>query len=163
MSIQLCYFCVLDQEKLWFWMCLRHMSKLCHFCLFLSCVLGVFNRAVATPDTGSRAQPESSITIYIVERELACLVYLCLHPLHTKVVNLGSFHWALSLFIYFRSMSGLSRSCCRQVWSAIKRGVGTTFSYQIKRKYAPNSSNKGSIRPQECPHWIFLFHCRLFD
>jgi len=31
------------------------------------------------------------------------------------VVSLGSMRWALLLFMYFRSMSGLSHSCCR--WS----------------------------------------------
>jgi len=45
--------------------------------------------------------------------------------------------------------------------SAQKRDVETTFPHQIKRKTAPNSSNKVSIRLQEFPHWIFLFHCRL--
>jgi len=29
------------------------------------------------------------------------------------VINLGSMHWAMLLFKYFRSMSGLSHSCCR--------------------------------------------------
>jgi len=37
-------------------------------------------------------------------------------------------------------------------------GMGTQFPHQIKRKNAPNSSNKVSIRLQEFPHWIFLFH-----
>ena len=41
------------------------------------------------------------------------------------------------------------------------RGVGTLFPYEIIRKTASNSSNAVSIRLQEFPHWIFLFHCRL--
>jgi len=45
--------------------------------------------------------------------------------------------------------------------SANKRGVETPFPHQIKRKTAPASSIKVSIRVQEFPHWIFLFHCRL--
>jgi len=45
--------------------------------------------------------------------------------------------------------------------SAKTSGVGTAFPHQIKRETAPNSSNKVSIRLQEFPHWIFLFHCRL--
>jgi len=35
------------------------------------------------------------------------------------------------------------------------------FPHQIKRKTAPNLLNKVSIRLQEIPHWIFLFHRRL--
>ena len=46
------------------------------------------------------------------------------------------------------------------VTSAIKRGAGTAFPYQVTRKSAPNSSIKVSIRLQEFLHWIFLFHCR---
>jgi len=39
--------------------------------------------------------------------------------------------------------------------------VLTPFPHQIKRKTAPNSSNKERIRLQEFPHSIFLFHSRL--
>jgi len=44
-----------------------------------------------------------------------CLLCLCLPPLTLliKAVNLGSFHWALSLFIYFRCMPDLWSSRCR--------------------------------------------------
>jgi len=28
------YFCVQDVEKLWFWMCVRQVSVLCHFACF---------------------------------------------------------------------------------------------------------------------------------
>jgi len=52
--------------------------------------------SLATPALGL-----SSITIYTAERELARFAYLCHHPFHKQVVNLGSFHWALSLFILF--------------------------------------------------------------
>jgi len=45
--------------------------------------------------------------------------------------------------------------------AVLKRGVGTPFPHQIKRKTASNNSNKVSIRLQEFPHWIFLFHYRL--
>jgi len=48
-----------------------------------------------------------------------------------------------------------------QECSAKKRGVGTPFPHQIKRKAAPNSLNKVSVCLQELLHWIFLFHCRL--
>jgi len=43
--------------------------------------------------------------------------------------------------------------------SAKKRGVGKPFPHQTKRKTAPNRSNNASIRLQEFPRWIFLFHC----
>ena len=33
-------------------------------------------------DSDTRVQPESSITIYIAERQLAHFVYLCHHPIH---------------------------------------------------------------------------------
>ena len=40
-------------------------------------------RFVTSGDCGTRAQPESSITIYnIAECELDCFAYLCHHPLH---------------------------------------------------------------------------------
>jgi len=42
------------------------------------------------------------------------------------VVNLGSMRWALLLFAYFRSMSGLSDSCCR--WPESKTVVSSTRS-----------------------------------
>jgi len=44
---------------------------------------------------------------------------------------------------------------CRGV--VLKKGVGTPFPHQIKRKTAPNSSNKVSIRLQEFSHWISCF------
>ena len=39
--------------------------------------------------------------------------------------------------------------------------MGTPFPYQMKRKTAPNISNKVSIPLHEFPHWIFRYHCRL--
>ena len=44
-----------------------------------------------------------------------------------KVVNWGSFNWVLSLIIYFRSMSGLSRSCCRWPEEKIPFAVGVLY------------------------------------
>jgi len=41
-----------------------------------------FLKSEISLDTGTRAHPESSITICIVERELACFVHLCYQPLH---------------------------------------------------------------------------------
>jgi len=61
---------------------------LCHFCLFFKRVLGVFNSPVVTPAHGLvRVQPESSITIYVGERELVCFVYLRHRPTMEKVTQ----------------------------------------------------------------------------
>jgi len=49
-----------------------------------------------------------------------------------------------------------------QEYSAKKRGVGTPFPHQIKRKAAPNNLNKVSICLQKLLHTIFLFHCRFW-
>ena len=53
----------------------------------------------------------------LYRRMRACFVYLCHHPRShfTKFLNRPLFFGPcqLSLFIYLRSMSGLSRSCCR--------------------------------------------------
>ena len=106
--------------KLVIWMCLRQVSMLCHFCLFLYYVLGVFNSLVATPAHG----PSPSLRLRFISENASLLcvfVPTSTVPLH-QVVNSGSFLWALSLFIYVRSMSGLSRSYCRwPEWNNIVR------------------------------------------
>jgi len=81
----------------------------------LSCVLRVFNSAVAT--SAQRLLGLSRVFDYdLYWRKRACMLFIFVPPtavpLH-YVVNLGSFHWTLSLFIYFRSMFGLLRSYCR--------------------------------------------------
>jgi len=48
------------------------------FACFLSCVLGVFNRSVATPGSSGLAHV-FDYTLY--RRMRACFVYLCHHPL----------------------------------------------------------------------------------
>ena len=101
MSIQSCYFCVLDVEKLWFWMCIRQVSILCHFSQFiLSCVLRVFNSAVAT--SAQRLLGLSRVFDYDLywrrESELACCLYLYHQPrshfttLLTWVLFIGPCH-----------------------------------------------------------------------
>jgi len=42
----------------------------------------------------------------------------------------------------------------------LKKRCGNVVPHQITRKTALNSSNEVSIRLQEFPHWIFLFHSR---
>jgi len=76
------------------------------------CLLGkVFvqkplNHVSAVAISSTRDQPESSTTLYIVESGLACLLCMFVPPPTSliKVVNSGSFRWALSVFIYFRFM-----------------------------------------------------------
>ena len=59
---------------------LRQVSMLCHFCLlFKLCSWCLQQPSVDSGTRAPRAQPWSSITIYIGERELACFVYLCHH------------------------------------------------------------------------------------
>ena len=81
-SIQSCYFCVLDVEMLWFWMCLRQVSILCHFFLFLRCVLVVFNSPVLTLAHRLLGHSPSLRLWFILENAslLACFIYLCHHP-----------------------------------------------------------------------------------
>jgi len=57
----------------------------------------------------------------------------------------------LNLRVYFSDVPH-TQGC-----SARRRGVGTPVPHQMKRKTAPNNSNKVSIRLQEFPHWIFVF------
>jgi len=89
MSIQSCYFCVRDVEILWFWMCLRQVSILCHFCLFFKLVLGV----LPTPAHGLLGHSPCLCLLFILEN--ASLLYVFVPPptvpLH-KVVNSGYFH-----------------------------------------------------------------------
>ena len=70
---------------------------------------------------------------------------LCiLVPPHTSlimVVNLGSLHWALSLFKYFRSVSGLLDSCCR--WPTSKRIVSSTRSIDFVRSRFTRPATRG--------------------
>jgi len=56
---------------------------LCHFCLFLSCVLGVFNSPVATPAHGLLGLSSSRRLRFASEKAslLALYIYLCHHPL----------------------------------------------------------------------------------
>ena len=62
-----------------------------------------FKSCVGSGDSSTRDQPEPLTTL--VERELACFCVFVLPPTSLiKVVNSGSFHWALSVFIYFRFM-----------------------------------------------------------
>ena len=104
MSSQSYYFCVLDVEKLWFWMCLRQISILRPFCLFLSGILDIFNSPVPIAAHGS----SGIVRVFVYDlywRKLACLFCIFVLPravpLHW-IVDSGSFHRALSLLICFR-------------------------------------------------------------
>jgi len=66
--------------------------------------------------------------------------------------------------VHIKRKSGVfARQPFAQGCVAKKSGVGTPFPHQITRKTASNSSNEVSIRLQEFPQWIFLFHCRLLN
>jgi len=106
------YFCVQDVEKYGFECVLRQVSKLCHFCP--TCFQAVF-LLFLTAQWRFRYTGSSGLARFldydVYWRTQACL--LCIFvpqptvPLH-YFVNSSSFVWAFSLFIYFRSMSGLS-------------------------------------------------------
>jgi len=91
MSIQSCYFCVQDEDKFWFWMCLRQVLTLCHFCC---CVLGVFNSPVATPAHGLLGLNPSRWLRFISENaSKLALYFLCHHHrLLTQALFFGPCH-----------------------------------------------------------------------
>jgi len=104
MSIPSCYFYVIDVEKLWFWMCLRHISMLSHFCLFFKLCSGVFNNPVATPALGLLDLFVTRIFDYdLYWRTQACL--LCIFvPSLTRALFTGPCHclWIFVPFLTFR-------------------------------------------------------------
>jgi len=51
-----------------------------------------------------------------------------------------------TLYLELKNKSPISRGV------VLKKGMGTAFPHQIKRKTAPNSSCEVSICPQEFPH-----------
>jgi len=77
------YFCVLDVEKLWFWMCLRQAAYQCCVILpvFLRWVIGVFNSPVATPAHGLLGLSLSLRLRFISENAsmLALYIYATTH------------------------------------------------------------------------------------
>ena len=102
MSIQSCYFCVQDVEKLWFWMCLRQVAYQC--CVIFACSfcaeLLVFLFSTAQwqlRHTGSSGW--AWVFDYdSYRRTQACFVYLCHHPrshstkLLTRALFIGPCH-----------------------------------------------------------------------
>jgi len=79
----------------------------------LSCVFGVFNSPVVTPVHGLLGL-NLGLRLRFVSKRRACLLWIFVPPLTVplhQVLNSGPFLWTSSLFIYFRSMSGLFRSC----------------------------------------------------
>jgi len=82
--------------------------------VYLSCVLGGFYSPVVTPAHGLLGLWPSLRLRFISEStSLLCILVppptVQLH--YTKLLTRALF-WDLPLFICFRSMSGLSRSCC---------------------------------------------------
>jgi len=64
--------------------------------------------------------------LYNIERELACFVYLCHHTFTNEGCELRLFLLGLVTIHIYRSMSGLSRSCCR--WPESKTTVHSKCS-----------------------------------
>jgi len=62
---------------------------------------------------------------------LIAFIFVATHISLIMVVNLGSMRWALLLFKYFCSMSGLSHSCCR--WPESKAIVHSKRSLDFVR------------------------------
>jgi len=58
---------------------LKQVSMLCHFCLFLNCVLGVSNSPVATPAHGLLGVSLSLPFRCLYRRTRTCFIYLCHH------------------------------------------------------------------------------------
>jgi len=82
---------------------------------------------------------------------LACLLCMFVPPPTSliKVVNEEFFHLALSLLIYFRSTSDLSRSCCR--WPESKNTVRSRGSldfvrWRFTRAHPPEPELPSAIR-----------------
>jgi len=59
MSIQSCYFCAQDVEKLWFWMCLRQVSVPCHFGFPIATIHNHYSTVI--PTTCSTVHHYSSV------------------------------------------------------------------------------------------------------
>jgi len=80
---------------------------------FSICVIGALNSPVATPEHGLLGLSPGLRLGFISENaSLFCMFVSPPTVLLHLVVSSASFLWALSLFIYLRSMSGLLLSCC---------------------------------------------------
>jgi len=110
------YFCVLHVEILWFWMCLRQVAILCHFCLFLSCVLGVLNSPVPTPAHGLLVQRPCLRLWFILENTSLLELSICAttHGPTSQSFNSGSFHCGPChcsyIFIFRYTIQNMSRA-----------------------------------------------------
>ena len=109
-------------------MCLRQVSMPCHFCLFLSCVFGVFNSSVAIPAHGLLGLNPILRVRFISENASLLVLYICATthgPLHQVVnsgsflslglitVNICSFHvWAFTLSFFTMILYNSENSIC---------------------------------------------------
>ena len=128
------------------------------------------NSPVATPAYGLLGlHPSFRLRFISDDASLLCMfVPPPTAPLH-QVVNSGPFLCALSLFIYFRSMFGLSRSCCR--WPEQNNIVRSRHSHDFVRallglmleselSYAAKYFLKHNSYRTECflKQWICIEH-----
>ena len=117
------------------------LFNFCFCCIVHSC-----SRQNTPATAGSRSLLNFNIFVFL----FCCICGYSDEPSHRDAVPPPSTFSVETAHNYSTSMQG---------WSAKRICVGTAFPHQIKRKTAPNSSNKVSIRLQAFPHWIFLFHC----
>ena len=115
MSIQSWYFYVQAVEKLWFWMCLRQVSMLCHFCLFLRCVLGVFNDPVGTPACGLLGLRSS-----LFRRTRASLLCMFVPTSTAPLHYVGLIIWPCHFSYIFVPCLAFRIECCRW-WPELKQ------------------------------------------
>jgi len=112
---------------------LRQVSMLCYLCLFFKLCSWGFYSPVATPAHGLLGLCPSFQLQFMSENACFLALYVCstTHGPTSKVVNSASFLCALSLFIYFCSMSGLLRSCCR--WPELNHIIHSRRSHDFVR------------------------------
>ena len=118
--IQSCYFCVQDVKKLWFWMCLRQVSMLCHFWPFLRCVPVVFHSPVRILAHGLLELSPSLRLPFISENTSLLCIFVSppTFPLHKLLTRLFS-------LIRARAFSQKQKS---SFWNIIHIGLSVFWS-----------------------------------
>ena len=127
------------------------------------------NRDTSSGDSRTRAQPESSITLYIVERKLSCSIYLYHHPLHllrllTRALFIGHCHYSyIFIHVFLSQWWKWGWRSPRQGW---KGGVQLGYSepnskYQFFYFQVHNNLTKTNIMHQQLQKICREKVCRL--
>ena len=87
MSIQSCYFCVQNVEKLWFWMCLRQVSTLCYFFLFFKLCVCFFRTAQWWLRYTGSSNLAGVFDYDLYHRTRACMLCIFVPPLTVPLQN----------------------------------------------------------------------------